>query len=78
MNTDCKLTSLDVSKNKKLVYLFASGNLLKEIDLSNNSYLQQLYLADNKLTSINLDNNPQLVIGISMTTTRTTCPWPRP
>ena len=32
MNTDCKLTSLDVSKNKKLVYLFASGNLLKEID----------------------------------------------
>lgn len=61
MNNDCKLTSLDVTKNEKLVYLFASGNLLKEIDLSKNYYLQSLYLADNKLTSINLDNNPQLV-----------------
>ncbi|MGN0233805.1 MAG: leucine-rich repeat domain-containing protein [Bacteroidaceae bacterium] len=61
MNTDCKLTSLDVTKNEKLVYLFASGNLFEEIDLSHNYYLQNLYLADNKLTSINLDNNPQLL-----------------
>ena len=61
MNTDAKLTKLDVTKNEKLVYLFASGNLLTDIDLSHNRYLQNLYLADNKLTGINLDNNPNLV-----------------
>ena len=61
MNTDAKLTKLDVTKNEKLVYLFASGNLLTDIDLSKNYYLQQLYLADNQLTSMNLENNPNLI-----------------
>lgn len=56
MNTDAKLTKLDVTKNEKLVYFFASGNLLTDIDLSHNRYLQNLYLADNKLTGINLDS----------------------
>ena len=56
MNTDAKLTKLDVTKNEKLVYLFASGNLLTDIDLSHNRYLQNLYLADNKLTGVNLDS----------------------
>ena len=61
MNTDAKFTSLDVTKNEKLVYLFANGNNLKSIDLSKNAYLQKLYVSDNQLENIDLSKNENLV-----------------
>lgn len=58
--TQTKLTQLDLTANKNLVYLFAAGNNFTEIDLSANTYLQQLYLADNRLEHIDLSNNTNL------------------
>lgn len=61
LNTGAKLSSLDVTNNPRLVYLYASGNNLTDIDLSQNTMLQMLFLNNNKLSSINLDNNTNLV-----------------
>lgn len=61
LNTGVKISSLDLTNNPRLVYLYASGNNLTEIDLSQNTLLQMLFLNNNKLSSINLDNNYNLV-----------------
>lgn len=61
INSGVKLTSLDVTKNPNLVYLYASGNALSDIDVSQNKYLHDLFLNKNNLSSINLDNNPNLI-----------------
>lgn len=54
INTDCKLTKLDVSKNPALTYLAASDNLLKSIDVSANTKLKNLYLRGNLLNDIDV------------------------
>ncbi len=60
VNTDIKLTDIDVTKNVNLVRLAASGNELTSIDVSKNTYLQHLSLTNNNLKEINLDNNVNL------------------
>lgn len=60
LNTDCKLTSIDVAANTELTALFLSGNNLTSIDVSKNTKLFDLYLGRNQLTGINVDNNPEL------------------
>lgn len=60
LNNDCKLTSLDVSENPDLVYLFCSGNLLTELDIEGNPFLVNLYAADNYLSSISFSGSPDL------------------
>ena len=60
VNTDIKLTDIDVTKNVNLVRLAASGNKLTSIDVSKNTYLQHLSLTNNNLKEINLDNNVNL------------------
>ena len=60
VNTDIKLTDIDVTKNVNLIRLAASGNKLTSIDVSKNTYLQHLSLTNNNLKEINLDNNVNL------------------
>ena len=60
VNTDIKLTDIDVTKNLNLIRLAASGNKLTSIDVSKNTYLQHLSLTNNNLKEINLDNNVNL------------------
>ncbi|MCD8385929.1 MAG: hypothetical protein LUD17_03445 [Bacteroidales bacterium] len=59
-NAGAKLSSLDVTANPELIYLFASGNEFTSIDLSKNPQLQDLFIRHNKLTSLDLSNNPYL------------------
>lgn len=61
VNTDIKLTEIDVTKNVNLIRLAASGNRLTSIDVSKNTYLQHLSLTNNNLREINLDNNVNLL-----------------
>lgn len=61
INTGIKLSSIDVSHNPELRYLYLAGNDLTDIDLSNNPLLQMLNVSHNRLTSINLDENPDLI-----------------
>ena len=51
------LTSLDVSRNTKLVYLDCSANQLTSLDLSENTGLTILLCDGNKLTSLDVSNN---------------------
>lgn len=60
MNTDVKLESLDVTHNPALMYLFCSGNNLRELDVTNNTYLTDLFADHNLLTTIDLSKNKQL------------------
>lgn len=60
INTDCKLTKLDVSKNPKLTYLAASDNLLEKIDVSANPKIKNLYLRNNCLGDIDVSALPDL------------------
>lgn len=62
INTGIKLSSIDVSHNPELRYLYLAGNDLTDIDLSNNPLLQMLNVSHNRLTSINLDENPDLIM----------------
>ncbi|MBQ8569731.1 MAG: fibronectin type III domain-containing protein, partial [Oscillospiraceae bacterium] len=60
---DCdknNLTSLDVSKNTKLVYLYCSENKLTKLDVSKNTALKSLYCYNNQLSALDLSNNAQL------------------
>ena len=59
-SNDCKITSIDVSKNPKLQYLDLGGNLLTEIDLSNNNDLRLLYLQHNNIAELDLNDKPYL------------------
>ena len=56
------LTSMDLSKNTKLVTLVCDNNQLRSLDTSNNARLVNLYCFNNKLTSLDLSKNPSLKI----------------
>ena len=60
MNTDVKLSSIDVSHNTKLYYLFLNGNNLTELDLSKNADLFHLNVRDNQLSYLDLSANTNL------------------
>ncbi len=60
---DCsglRLTSLDVSKNKKLRELNCGGNQLTELDVSRNTNLTRLSCYENQLTSLDVSRNTKL------------------
>ena len=60
---DCdnnQLTSLDVSKNTKLVKLICSKNALTSLNTSHNPLLKKLDIYNNKLTSIDVSQNTEL------------------
>jgi len=55
------LTSLNVSKNSKLIELYTHGNDLTTLDVSANPALTTLYANKNKLTALDLSKNSKLV-----------------
>lgn len=55
---DYKLSSLDISNNPKLIYLFAQNNGMKSIDISNNPLLSDVNLQDNLLEAFDCSANP--------------------
>ena len=55
-----KLTSLEVSQNKKLQYLYFTNNQISTIDISENSALTDLSCNSNQLTSLNVSKNKYL------------------
>jgi len=55
------LTSLNVSKNTKLIELYTHGNDLTTLDLSANTALTTLYANKNKITALDLSKNNKLV-----------------
>lgn len=55
------LTSLNVSKNSKLIELYTHGNDLTTLDVSANTALTTLYANKNKLTALDLSKNSKLV-----------------
>ena len=56
LDCDCSLTSLDISKNQKLILLDCSDNQLTSLDLSKNTALETVMCDENKLTSININS----------------------
>ncbi|RMB62875.1 hypothetical protein EAX61_04675 [Dokdonia sinensis] len=52
------VSSLNVSQNTKLQFLYADGNNLTSIDVSNLAVLEKLSLRNNNLSTINITNNP--------------------
>ncbi len=56
-----KFSSLDVTHNPKLIYLFCGGNNLTSLDLSQNPQLMDLSAVHNNLTAIDLSNNGLLI-----------------
>ena len=61
MNCDNnQLTSLDVSKNTKLVTLICSKNALTSLNTSHNPLLKKLDIYNNKITSIDVSQNTEL------------------
>jgi hypothetical protein len=57
---DNLLTSLDVSNNSKLKFVFADNNDLNSLDVANLSILEKIGAANNQLVSINVSNNLNL------------------
>lgn len=55
------LTSLNVSKNSKLIELYTHGNDLTTLDVSTNPALTTLYANKNKITALDLSKNSKLV-----------------
>ncbi|CAL2083425.1 leucine-rich repeat domain-containing protein [Tenacibaculum sp. 190524A02b] len=55
-----QLTSLDLSKNTKLQYLYCYSNQLTSIDVTKNTGLVTFYCYNNDLTSIDISNNLSL------------------
>ncbi len=55
------LTSLNVSKNSKLIELYTHGNDLTALDLSANTALTTLQANKNKITALDLSKNSKLV-----------------
>ena len=55
-----QLTELDVSQNKKLVYLDCVGNQLTELDVSQNKKLKELHCSANQLTELDVRSNTAL------------------
>jgi len=59
-NLNCggnQLTSLDVSTNLALEYLYCNDNLLTNLDVSQNIVLTQLSCGTNQLTSLDVSTN---------------------
>ena len=56
-----QLSSLDVSKNTSLRYLYCSGNQLSSLDVSKNTALQYLYCSGNPLSSLDVSKNTALL-----------------
>ena len=57
-----QLTSLDVSNNTALEYLFCYSNQLTSLDVSNNTALTQLGCFSNQLTNLDVSHNTALTI----------------
>jgi hypothetical protein len=60
---NCKnnlLTTLNVTPNTELYYLYCSGNKLTTLNVSANPGISQLGCNDNKLAALNLSNNANL------------------
>lgn len=55
------LTSLNVSKNSKLIELYTHGNELTTLDVSANTALTTLQANKNKITALDLSKNSKLV-----------------
>lgn len=60
INTDVKLSSIDVTNNPNLTLLNLVGNNISTIDLSKNPALINVNLRRNLLKEIDLSNNPNL------------------
>lgn len=60
INTDVKLSSVDLSNNPNLIILSLCGNDMTSVNLSANTLITNLNLSKNKLTSLNLDTNAYL------------------
>ncbi len=59
---DNNLTSIDVSRNSKLLTLSCRNNQLTKLNVSQNSELTSLYITGNSISDINLKNNKKLSI----------------
>ena len=60
---DCsnnQLTSLDMSNNTALLFLWCANNQLTSLNITNNIYLQEIYCQNNQLSSIDVTNKPDL------------------
>ena len=57
VNTDVKITSLDLSHNPELTYLAAADNKLTSLDLSKNPKVKTLYIRYNDLPSLDISGN---------------------
>ena len=57
---NAQLTQMDLSKNMKLKYLYASQNKLTTVDLSKNKDLKEVSFWENKLTDIDISKNTKL------------------
>ena len=55
-----QLTSLDVSHNTALIWLYCRGNQLTNLDVSQNTALTRLWCYDNQLTSLDVSQNTAL------------------
>ena len=55
-----QLTTLDVSKNTRLQYLYTSGNKLTKLDVSKNTKLIQMTCDNNQLKELDLSRNTNL------------------
>ena len=58
---DNSITSLDVSDNKDLSFLYCQNNLLTSLNISNDTTLKNVYCENNKLTSLVMNNNTNLM-----------------
>ena len=79
LNTDAKLSSIDLSNNPELVYALLGGNKLTSIDVSKNTKLQWLTLSNNELTDIDIENNLE-IFNLNLNNNRmgfATLPLPR-
>ena len=56
------MTTLDVSNNPELYWLFCSSNQLSSLDVSNNTSLADLRCNNNQLVNLDLSYNPELLI----------------
>jgi hypothetical protein len=61
------ISSLDISKNRKLTYLRCSFNDLTSLDITNNPLLYYIKCSGNSIASLDVSNNPLLKTLICQT-----------
>ncbi|WP_294079830.1 Ig-like domain-containing protein [Proteiniphilum sp. UBA5384] len=62
-----QLTSVDLSANKKLTYVYLHSNIIETLDVSDLELLQELNCSANRLSAIDVTNNPNLkMLDISL------------